>query len=293
MSRTRQEATVAWAEMRPLRRAGFTLMPLTGRRTPWHGWREEHYSEVDFIAHLMRGGAVGVRLGQRDLVIDVDPRNGGDASFDRLCFDIGVNLDADNVPAVRSGGGGRHLYYRKPGVRTRVNIPAVYPGIDFKRLGGYIVAPGSHHPSGGTYRWLRPLGAAPEAPDALIALLRDPSSGHRASGADERLAGAIRIDGAEPVKNLDALRVPDHTKALIAVDAAPGQRSERVRSVILSMIACGESNETILGVLTDPRWAISESVLEKDDPDGYARRQIVRAHAWLHAQRRGEFDDDV
>ncbi len=293
MSRTRQEATVAWTEMRPLRSAGYHLIPLTERRTPWHGWRDEDYSDTDFIAHLRRGGAVGVRLGPHDLIIDIDPRNGGDASFDRLCFDIGVNLDADNVPAVRSGGGGLHLYYLKPEARTRVNIPAVYPGIDFKREGGYVVAPGSHHPSGGTYRWLRPLGAAQEAPQALLALLLDPTAGRLASAADERLAGAIHIDGAEPVENLDALRVPDHTKALIAVPVPPGQRSERVRSVILSMIACGESNETILGVLTDPRWAISESVLEKDDPDGYARRQIVRAHAWLHAQRRGEFDDDV
>lgn len=293
MRRSLEQAKGAWAQMLPLQENGYVLMPLTERRTPWHGWRYEDYSDTDFIAHLMHGGTVGVRLGPHDLVIDVDPRNDGDASFDRLCFDIGVNLDADHVPAVRSGGGGLHLYYLKPEGRTRVNLPAVYPGIDFKREGGYVVAPGSLHPSGRTYAWLRHLGVAQEAPDALLALLFDPTAGRLASAADERLAGTIHIDGAEPVEDLDALQVPDRTKALIALDAPSGQRSERVRSVILSMIACGESNETILGVLTDPRWAVSESVLEKVDPDGDARRQIVRAHAWLHAQRKGEFDDDV
>jgi hypothetical protein len=109
--------------------------------------------------------------------------------------------------------------------------------------------------------------------------------------AHERQAAAIVIGDPEPVESLEALRVPDRTKALIAVRVPVGERSGRVRSVILSMIGCGETNETILGVLTDPRWAVSESVIEKDDPDGYARRQIARAHAWLTAQREGEFDE--
>lgn len=112
------------------------------------------------------------------------------------------------------------------------------------------------------------------------------------SSAHEEQAARIQIGDPQPVEDIEALRVPDRTKALIAVPVPVGERSGRVRSVILSMIGCGESNETILGVLTDPRWAISESVIEKDDPDGHARRQIVRAHAWLTAQREGDFDDE-
>jgi len=112
------------------------------------------------------------------------------------------------------------------------------------------------------------------------------------SSAHEREAARIAIGDPDPVEDIEALRVPDRTKALIAVPVPVGERSGRVRSVILSMIGCGETNETILGVLTDPRWAISESVIEKDDPDAYARRQIARAHAWLTAQREGEFDDE-
>jgi len=110
------------------------------------------------------------------------------------------------------------------------------------------------------------------------------------SDAHERAAARIIIGNAEPIESLEELRVPDRTKALIAVPAPVGKRSQRVRSVILSMISSGESDETILGVLTDPQWAVSESVLDKEDADAYARRQIARAHAWLSAQR--EFDDE-
>jgi hypothetical protein len=55
-----------------------------------------------------------------------------------------------------------------------VTLPKLYPGIDFKRVGGYVVAPGNDHPSGGRYRWLRPLGVAPFAPQRLLALLTRP-----------------------------------------------------------------------------------------------------------------------
>ena len=112
------------------------------------------------------------------------------------------------------------------------------------------------------------------------------------SDAHERRAAAMVIGAPVAIEHLDDLHVPDRTKALIAVAVPVGERSQRVRSIILSMIGCGESNETILGVLTDPRWAASESVIEKDDPEGYGRRQIARAHAWLSAQREGEFEDE-
>ncbi len=182
-----------WAQMLPLRQARYDLIPLTARRTPWTGWRRENYSRFEFIEHLRAGGAVGVRLGDEDLVVDVDPRNGGDQSLRNLMFDIGENLDCERVPSVRSGGGGLHLYYRKPPGRTRVTLPKLYPGIDFKRVGGYVVAPGNDHPSGATYRWLRPLGAhgAPAAPEGLVALLARPPAAEPATSPDNASTAAL------------------------------------------------------------------------------------------------------
>jgi hypothetical protein len=60
-----------------------------------------------------RGGwNVGVLPDTTQLVIDVDPKNGGDASFAKLCADTG--FDPLTAPCVITGSGGRHIYLRKP-----------------------------------------------------------------------------------------------------------------------------------------------------------------------------------
>jgi hypothetical protein len=120
----------------------------------------------------------------------------------------------------------------------------------------------------------------------------DPFRG--ASGAVA--AEHIQIGSAIGIEDLDELDVPERTKIIIALGAYPDEeresRSEWLFSGICSMIACGVDNETILGVLTDPQWAISESVLEKPNPEDYARRQIVKAHARLSALAAKELIDD-
>jgi hypothetical protein len=120
----------------------------------------------------------------------------------------------------------------------------------------------------------------------------DPFRG--ASGAVA--AEHIQIGSAIGIEDLDELDVPERTKIIIALGAHPDEeresRSEWLFSGICSMIACGVDNETILGVLTDPQWAISESVLEKPSPEEYARRQIVKAHARLTALAAKELIDD-
>jgi hypothetical protein len=109
-------------------------------------------------------------------------------------------------------------------------------------------------------------------------------------------AHLLEIGGPDHVEALDSLIVPETTKLLIALGARPGveraSRSEWLFSAILSMIRCGERNETILGVITDERWAISASVLDKPDPDHHGRRQIRRAHAWLSGTVREDFPDE-
>jgi hypothetical protein len=106
----------------------------------------------------------------------------------------------------------------------------------------------------------------------------------------------IQIGSAIGIEDLDELDVPERTKIIIALGAHSDEeresRSEWLFSGICSMIACGVANETILGVLTDPQWAISESVLERPSPEDYARRQIVKAHARLTARAAKELIDD-
>jgi hypothetical protein len=77
------------------------------------------------------------------VVIDVDPRNGGDATA--------VERTVAFTREVDTGGGGRHFYCAYPeGQVVRCGKTSM-PGVDRKADGGYVVAPPSIHPSGAAY----------------------------------------------------------------------------------------------------------------------------------------------
>lgn len=160
-----------------LAKAGYELIPLRlGSKKPRdRNWMRRPYDAQALIAETrQRGGNLGVRMRPTDLVIDVDPRNGGDESLHRLVAN--VSLDLDRCPHVITGGGGHHYYlYMPPGFPTVSKLPE-YPGIDFKKLGGQVVAPGSIHPdTGKRYEsefFLLGPDETPDAPAALLDLLR-------------------------------------------------------------------------------------------------------------------------
>ena len=113
------------------------------------------------------------------LVIDVDARNGGIASFARLSSAVPEIAGSGMIVETGSGGGSRHLFFRAPqGVALMQHMPD-YPGLDFKSS-GYVVGPGSRHASGGMY--VLAHGGPDDiddAPAALLAILARPER-HRA-----------------------------------------------------------------------------------------------------------------
>ncbi len=70
-----------------------------------------------------------------------------------------------------TGGGGWHYWFAPTGLGNRP--PRGLTQVDWRGMGGCVLAPPSRHASGGAYRWLRPPGQAPlpEVPAALRALL--------------------------------------------------------------------------------------------------------------------------
>ena len=95
---------------------------------------------------------IGIATGQPNglLVVDVDPRNGGDDSFDRLVDQHGKF--PDTVEGL-TGGGGRHLLYSYPQDGVPISGSVLADGIDIKSDGGYIVVAPSLHISGKRYEW--------------------------------------------------------------------------------------------------------------------------------------------
>lgn len=105
----------------------------------------------------------GVRPPIGVIVLDIDPRNGGDVEFQKL-QDRHALLSA--TLTARTGSGGTHhwLSYNGP---TRGRLCT---GVDVKSNSGYVVAPPSVHACGGAYEWLdqRPAAYAPAWVKAIL-----------------------------------------------------------------------------------------------------------------------------
>jgi hypothetical protein len=118
--------------------------------------------------------AIGTGPGSFD-VADVDGPQGVEALRAVLSEAGGV---LGSGPLARSGGGGWHLLFTATGLGCQPPTTAageVVGGVDWRGRGGYVLVAPSRHPSGGRYRWVRPLGLElPEVPAALRALLAPP-----------------------------------------------------------------------------------------------------------------------
>lgn len=92
---------------------------------------------------------VGIATGAASgiVVIDIDPRNGGDITWQALCDKHGGE---PATAQAMTGGGGRHLVFRHDPERV---IRSPGKGVDVKGDGGLIVVEPSTHISGRQYAW--------------------------------------------------------------------------------------------------------------------------------------------
>lgn len=204
---------------------GFAVLPLRPRsKVPAtaHG-KKDATTDAAQIAQWFPGDTnknVGILTGEQSglLVLDIDPRNGGDTSLEQFERAFGKLPDSRRAA---TGGGGMHIYYRLPagttGVRDRPNV-AGYSGLDIKS-DGYVVAAPSVHESGQTYEWQNSVPIS-EAPDWLVELSR---SGKRVKVAGRpaatvigeggrndtlfRMASGLRARGVSPEAILAAVQV--------------------------------------------------------------------------------------
>ncbi|BAL73743.1 bifunctional DNA primase/polymerase [Bradyrhizobium cosmicum] len=124
---------------------------------------------------LGEGRNMGIRLRANQVVVDVDPRNGGDKTFLTFCADFG--LDPSEWPCVITGSGGWHFYLLLPdGAAVQEMVDGYEDGLEFKSLGRQVVAAGSRHPNGRLYRWSREhpdiRDGVPMAPRRLLSTIR-------------------------------------------------------------------------------------------------------------------------
>ena len=158
---------------------GWAVIPVEPRgKRPTVRWEEFQArlptkQEIEAWLRRWPKANLGIVTGKTSglVVLDIDPRHGGDKSLS--------GLEREHGPLPRSieaetGGGGRHVYFRHPGEEMR-NRVGIAPGIDLRGDGGMIVAPPSIHPSGKPYSWRKshdpakaPLASLPQWLVSLI-----------------------------------------------------------------------------------------------------------------------------
>ncbi len=115
---------------------------------------------------------IGLLTGKESgfIVLDIDPRNGGDALLMELEEKHGA---LPKSLRAKTGGGGQHILFKYPHAITSMK-GKLGNGLDIKSDGGYIVAAPSRHASGAAYEWLTKfdLSLLEEAPKWLLDLLQ-------------------------------------------------------------------------------------------------------------------------
>lgn len=233
-----------------------------GRLVP-HGWKDAS-NDPDVVARWwceVPDANIGIATEASSLVVlDNDPRHGGDESVAELVRKLGGPFTTAHA---RTGGGGDHFYFLSNGCRIKSRPLPGYSGIDVKAAAGYVVAPGSVHVSGRRYVWDGPNDPQP-LPDALKAILlaepaRESIGVAAAAGADvitegnrnaslTSLAGKLRHAGlsapaihaalqvanrercAPPLTDAEVSRVADS----IALYAPGADAAIKPRAVLLS-----------------------------------------------------------
>ena len=159
------------------------------------GWWAAH---PQMNVGIATGAASGI------VVIDIDPRNGGDITWQALCDKHGG--EPETVQAM-TGGGGRHLVFRHDPERV---IRSPGKGVDVKGDGGLIVVEPSIHMSGKRYVW-----------DAEA----DPVAGGEVAQAPAWLGAPRVADVVTPagraVGHIDPQRLADIRAALKYLDPEP------------------------------------------------------------------------
>lgn len=134
-------------------------------------WSDEQIEAFDSVGHFRTGFGV---LCAGFLIIDVDARNGGVESFERLCQKIPEAGQSAFIVNTGSGGGSQHHYFRLVDPAPLVQSHPEYPGLDFKSS-GFVIGAGSLHASGARYEVDRGFPQdVSDAPQELLELLRKP-----------------------------------------------------------------------------------------------------------------------
>lgn len=132
----------------------------------WDKWQE---ANIGIATGEASAGLIAIDL-------DVKPDKGinGLESLKKWQSERGLTLPADTWVST-TGSGGKHIFYRYD--KPIKNMVGIYPGVDVRASGGYIVAPPSIHENGNPYKWDRSpfTYELKQADDTVINFITEPA----------------------------------------------------------------------------------------------------------------------
>ncbi len=222
--------TAMLGEALALAARGFRVFPVDGKLPRVKAWQRHATTDEAQIrawwAHWPNAD-IGIAGGREAgiFVVDMDPRNGGEASFAALEGEHGA---FPSTYTVMTGGDGAHLYYVYPddgapnGWRKEIAR-----GVDIKADGGYVVGPGSLHASGKRYAILDDVPIAP-APAWLLELACKPAPAEKPPKRD------VFADAADaPDRPYVGAAVRDEVARVAA--ATEGTRNDQLNTSAFSL----------------------------------------------------------
>ena len=130
---------------------GFSVIPVGADKRPLLNWQDYQKKrataeEIEAWWEKWPNSNIGIITGAISgiTVVDVDKKSDGLETLKKLRLPMTL--------VAKTGGGGFHYYYKySEGIGNKAGI---FPGIDIRGEGGYVVAPPSVHSSGETYDWV-------------------------------------------------------------------------------------------------------------------------------------------
>jgi hypothetical protein len=110
-------------------------------------------------------------------------------------------------------------------------------------------------------------------------------SKNRTNRTTTELVVPKNVERLKDIDDLDEFNVPSRTKTIITHGRHPDEgpkkgddsRSGWLFDALCELARCSVPTDVIFGIITDPAYKISESVLESGDPEKYAKRHIEQA----------------
>lgn len=239
-------------------RQGWPVHPLRPRaKTPLlSGWPDHATTDHATIRRWWTdtpAANIGIATGPGSglLVLDLD----GPGTLDQL---PGPPPDAPNVATAR----GRHVYMAHPDGDMPTTRAGLWPGVDTRGRGGFIIAPPSVHPSGHIYTWtVRPDTRLPPPPEWLVDRLTPPPAPPPRPMAYKDPAGAGRYAAAALRRECEAV-----------AQAGPGARNAALNRAAHAL-------GTLAGAGALAPEAIAESLARAALAAGLDRRETERTIA--------------